>query len=258
MYRVDFNELDNVSFMAYGSGTYIYSCKYKGQKYAYKLFEDPESIFIPGFEEKIDLIKNKNLKRSIVPSFIVMDQYETGFLTKKLKNGSISNLKDPEDVYYALNDVKTSIIELHENGIIHGDIHDGNILMKKDTRFLHDFDNSQVIGYNNSGFDLSCCSYPAYKFASNKCIVKNLDIFLFNFVTFCELNGLFREMSIKDAYNSACKSISKHEYGVFRSKDSKKLCNGLLKYDADEYLIDTVDLSDIKRYMLRYDIVKKC
>ena len=249
METVNYGDLESPGFCAYGSDSYIYSCSFQGKKYAFKLYEEPETVFNSAFERKMDILRNMNLSRSILPGFIVLDKgHKVGFLTEFLKDGGTSKLEKPALIYKSLLEAKKAILELHEHDVIHCDIHNGNFLSKNGPLLLHDFDNSQVLSFQDSGFNIDKSSYAANVFASKNGVVKNLDIFLFNLLTFCELNGYFRNKSLKGAYEATRMFISEGCYGIFNTRDTRIICNGLVSLYADEFLIDHVDLAHVKKY----------
>ena len=249
METVDYNGLENVSFSVYGSDSFIYECDFLGKKYAFKLYEEPEAIFNPDFERKMDILKSMKLSRSVLPSYIVLDKgHKVGFLTEFLKDGGTYKIEKPTLVYKSLLSAKDAILELHDNDVVHCDIHSGNFLTRNGPPLLHDFDISQILSYQKSGFNMDNCSYAAYKFVSKNGVVKNLDIFLFNLLTFCELNGYFRNKSLRGAYEAASMFISDDCFGIFNTPETKCICRGIVSLYADDFLIDHVDLAHVKKY----------
>ena len=183
------------------------------------------------------------MKKSLLPChFVYENSYVVGYLLEPAYDGDISFLTERYKKIEALKSVKESILELHSKKVIHTDIHGGNIMKRDDKYFLIDFDNSQYRFFHSSRKDLSDF---AYQFVKKRGMSKDLDIFLFNLLTFSELTGI--------DYNLSRLSIIQGNYGVFKSRESRSICDSLLlrsrKFNND-FLIDTIELEKelCKRY----------
>ena len=136
-----------------------------------------------------------------------------------------------------LKEAKNALLELHNNNIIHGDIHDGNFLLRE--CLLTDFDNCQ---FKRFFLNPELCSAEALNFLMTYKLSKDLDVYLFNFMTFSILNEC--------DYYYVESNICDKEYGVFTSKDSIKICKSLLLQDNvfnSDFLIDTVENNSLKK-----------
>lgn len=227
---INMNYLENFI----GSYSIVQKCEYSGKLYAYKRINN-----VKIFEKNINKLKKIskiNLDCLITPKYLVYDDSVNelnAYLTDFVDYKACSELLTLDDKVERLYSIKKSIQSMHDIGIIHGDLHYGNVLIDSDS-------------YTNKIIDFDNCAYKNYKinkiFASDyaNCYIekygvnKGLDIFLFNLMTYSILNC--------SPYFQTRIRICNEKYGIFKTGDGKKICNNLLldKSNYDEkYLIDT-------------------
>lgn len=251
MKYIDIDKLDNVIWIRCGSISDINGCTYKGKQYIYKEFLEPEKIVDETFINRFKLLSSKNLKRAILPTHMVVSSGEIkGYLTPKFEKKGTITIENPVERYHALLEVKTAIEELHKNDIIHGDIHSGNILVKNNKRHLIDFDNCEIM--NQVKLDFNRCSISAMNYINRNGVIKNLDIYMFNVLTFfafnpCNCEGIYLE----EIFDSVRDDIYYGKNGIFTNDKSIKTCEDIYLYNSSDYLIDTISEQDVKTY-------KKC
>ena len=238
MEKISINDIKIVKNINYGSFSKIYEIVFNNKKYAFKQFKDGR-IYAKGLIPKYEQLNEFSLKKSVVPNVFVEDGKMNGFLMPLHSHKCFSFLYSCPLEYQiqTLKNAKNALLELHTNNIIHGDIHVGNFLLRE--CLLTDFDNSQ---FKRFLLNPELCSAEAMNFLTTYKLSKDLDIYLFNFMTFSILNECY--------YYNLESRISDKKYGVFTSKDSIKICKSLLLEDKvfnNDFLIDTINLEDIKR-----------
>lgn len=245
MERININDIQIIKkTIDYGSFSDIHEVLYNNEKYAFKQFND-QRINANFLIEKYDELNAFNLNNSLIPNIFVEDGELNGFLIKLYNHKCFSFLYDcPIDLKIKLlKQAKTAMLEVHSRDIIHGDIHPSNFLFR--TCLLIDFDNSQ---FKNFKLNPEFVSKTGKKFLNAHKLSKDLDKYLFNYMTFSILNNSPYEPD-KDK-DKPCAfvevDISNKEYGVFKSKEAIKICKSLLLEDKifnTDLLIDTVDSS---------------
>ena len=251
---IDINDLNIGSAFSGNIKSKIYECKFEKSKYAFKRFRIPQYVFTSLFIEKITILNEHHLNLSIVPEYFVSKDHQViGYLTELVSPNKISDTFSSRKAYYSLQRVKNSISELHSHDIIHGDIHHGNILLRDKVEVLSDFDNCSIIGSLLPGINLEVCSFPVRDFIMENGSIKNVHIFMHNIITFFELNDLYNGCyidSLSKFFSDVKLKIMKKQYGIFESKDSQRICDDIVKLKAQEYLIDYINPTDVKRYRL--------
>ena len=253
MEYVDLGKLKNVSLVKHSRESIIYKCSFDGNRYILKVFKDNSLTDLDSFDMRFDLLRRLNLKKSIIPEYIAeSDSQVIGYLTELVLIKNIDTMINPLETYHALVQIKKSIEELHCNGIVHGDIHSGNIVSKNDRYHLIDFDNysnpSRGI-FLNPNNTLICVR----DFIEKNGISPDMDVFLFNVLTFKLLSFAdFWYWNPKDLVNfdTVKDCISRQDYGLFDSRDSRSICDDILTNTADEFLLNTIDESHVKKYVL--------
>lgn len=219
-----------------GSNATIQKCEYEENLYIYKEFYNKN--YLKKNISKINTLNKINLNCGIFPAYLVYDELNSeysGYLTEYVKYNNALILKKNTDKITRLLKIKESIIKLHKEGIIHGDLHFGNILVDLNT-------------YDNKIIDFDNCSYKRYKtkisyandyaveYIKHYGINQGLDIFLFNIMTYCILNNnLSYYLVRRDIYNK--------QYGVFDNQKCRKICDSFFLEDncyCKEYLIDYI------------------
>lgn len=229
-----FKNYDSHEIRISGSFAKIKKCIFKNKIYAYKEFENKK--YLISKKRKLSNLSEITIPGLIVPKYWVKkDKSTNAYLTvfeDKDKVSSISN-ECLEFKYKTLQNAKNLILAMHNQGIIHSDLHSGNILSKNKICSIIDFDN---------------CTYKMYKTfkedSSDYCqnfinvygIIPELDIFMFNLLTYEIVNNI--------NYFIIRKEISENKFGVFNNKDGIKICKSLFlddKYPNKDFLIDTID-----------------
>lgn len=219
-----------------GSNATIQKCEYEGILYAYKEFNDKK--YLQKNINKINTLNKINLNCGIFPVYLVYDEFNnkySGYLTRYVDYKNALFLKKASDKVTRLLKIKESIIKLHTEGIIHSDLHFGNILVDLNT-------------YDNKIIDFDNCSYKRYKTKINYAndyaveyikhygINQGLDIFLFNIMTYCILNNNVSYYLVRrDIYNK--------KYGIFDNQECRKICDTFFLENnsyCKEYLIDYI------------------
>lgn len=220
-----------------GFYSFVNKCSYFGITYAYKQFKNIGVLLeiLP----KIKKLGNLNINYSILPRYLVsnnsseIEAYLTEwnanyilkeYYTKNMNEGNI-NL-----VVNILNNLKQVILTLHQNGIIHGDIHDENIFVNPNTLLvsLIDFDNC---AYKKFKMNPDYCTIIVKNYINRYGVNKELDIFLINYLTFKLINNLA-------GYYEVNNCIINEENKYFKENDDyKNICETLL-LEAKNQLIN--------------------
>ena len=251
MKHLDSKYLENLIAINRSRMAIIYECNYNNRNYIYKSFFLKSCGDCNEFDKRFSSLESLKLKYSVIPEYIMETKsFVDGYLTEKALFKKIDEIDDPLERYNALLQLKEAIMELHNNGVIHGDIHSGNIVLMDNRYCLIDFDNCEN---ENFGVYLKPKNalYCAYEFMMKNGITRDLDIFLYNILTFRLLS--YTDLMYSDSKNcvnlASIKSyIRIGEYGLFERKDSKQICDSILSCSVSDYLIDTIDESDVKRY----------
>ena len=251
MIHIDVREL-NVTNLFFGDGSFseVSEVSFKKEKYAYKEFYDSSFIEKNNLEKRFDLLLERKLKQSAVAEYIVdSNGVSSGYLVPSLEKGNLSVLNKRIEIYKSLLTIRDAIIELHRNNIVHGDIHVGNLLFKNNKGMLIDFDNCRILDNSNIRPNIKIFSNPAKEYIKRKGIIKNLDIYMFNILTFSLLNGAnFRSSNINLLFEKVKNGIFKEEYGMFFRKEARNICNMLCNYEANDFLIDSIDKKAVLQY----------
>lgn len=225
----------NLNFFEEFEGSYaiVKKCEYDDKIYAYKKFTDQK--YLSKNISKIENLSTIDYDWGILPKFLIYDDKSSkidGYLSDFCEYEKSTLLKYIDNKVEMLLNIKENIKKMHNFGIIHGDLHFGNILIDPDNC------NSKIIDFDN-------CEYKQYRIKRNYVsdytmeyikkygVNKGLDIFLFNLITFSCLN--------QTSYFSTRFKINDKKYGVFDSEDAKKICDELLFVNdvfKEEYLID--------------------
>ncbi len=200
MKEIEIAKLQNFEYSVdYGHFSKIHRCFLGGIAYAYKSFDNGYMFYI--ILEKIKALGDLNISGSILPEYLAIDNNHKPitYLTRWVEHYTLGkyyvefiNNENKDIMIGIIKTLKNHIINLHNHGIIHGDIHTGNIWVNLETLMpsIGDFDNSS---YNNFEINKKWCSREAASYINRYGVNKELDIFLFNLLTFeiiIKLEGL--------------------------------------------------------------------
>lgn len=248
MNLVKLDEIENLnSTIKHGTFGSIYKVLYNGKFYAYKKYYNDiyADFFNLSIIEKLKGLTNIKLYSSLLPKYLVIDNsnHQITYLTKWSNDISLDTVIDDFDnskKIEILKNIKKNILLLHKYGIIHGDIHCANILVNPKTNksFIIDFDNCQ---YQNFKLDIDCVNIEAEKFIKKYGVTKELDIYMFNRMTYEILNKL--------SYTEINQHVIDNQDTFFyQNKDYYRICETMLlnsNVPANEFLID--NMQKIKR-----------
>lgn len=220
----------------YNSGYFgkIKKCTFNNKIYAYKEFKNEK--YLISKKRKLSNLNQITIPGLIVPQYWVKKNNNTNaYLTIFEDKDNISSLSKEnfKHKFKTLKNAKELILTMHNIGIIHADIHTGNILSKENDCSIIDFDNCSFKTYwtfKNDANDYSRNFINVYG------ISPELDIFLFNLLTYEILNDV--------KYYTLRKDISENKYGIFANKEGIRICRSLFlddKYPNKDFLIDTID-----------------
>lgn len=220
----------------YNSGYYgkIKKCTFNNKIYAYKEFKNEK--YLISKKRKLSNLSEITIPGLIVPKYWVKkDKSTNAYLTIFEDKDNISSLSKEnfEQKFKTLKNAKELILTMHKEGIIHSDLHSGNILFKNKICSIIDFDNCTFKTYwtfKNDANDYCRNFINVYG------ISPELDIFLFNLLTYEILNDV--------KYYTLRKNISENKYGIFDNKEGIRICKSLFlddKYPNKDFLIDTID-----------------
>ena len=219
-----------------------------GVSYVYKDFNDKESfnneIDIKRFEE---LCKRCNDSNLILPKYLVKNETLEGYISKYYHGLPFDRIymKSYKTRLQYLLKIKDVINESLNKGIVHSDVHFGNILFneKEESVALIDFDNAKIDDITPIG---SIYSEIVKDYILYNDHDKYLDIFMFNLLTFATLHGT--------DMNFVLRSKGNFNSNFFTSNSAKKLLTNLSLYKkTEEFLVDMVDESSfIKKIPFNY------
>ena len=218
-----------------GSFGTIFNVKYKGEKMALKSFYYPSVI---STEERLKIIDFANNKEKfsnslIIPRYVVGDNNEIKkYLTEKVDGNSFSHYKnaDIKEKLFMLRKAKNVINKMHEQGIIHGELHLGNMLYDGENVYIIDFDQSQYGNYKLSNDEY----FLTKTYVEENGVDPSVDIFIFNIATYALING-------EPTFSCRYKCVDGN-YGCLQGiPDIDKICKKIGWFERnDEFLIDYI------------------
>lgn len=217
-----------------------YKCKFNNEEYMFKKYEYPDQMISKFFIDKMDEISKLSSILPYVPRYWVEAGNEKiGYLTKIHDGKDLGLSTNIGEIAVLLKEAKEQLILMHDIGLIHGDIHYCNIMYSDESTDFIDYDNSSYLNFNP---DATKYSLNAFNFAKAFGISKELDVFLFNKMTFELINDL-------DGNREVEKNIRDKEYGIFTDKESKKICRALILEGKPptEFLIDSPSVKKLVR-----------
>lgn len=217
-----------------------YKCKFNNEEYMFKKYEYPDQMISKFFIDKMDEISKLSSILPYVPRYWVeIGNEKIGYLTKIHDGKDLGLSTNIGEIAVLLKEAKEQLILMHDIGLIHGDIHYCNIMYSDESTDFIDYDNSSYLNFNP---DATKYSLNAFNFAKAFGISKELDVFLFNKMTFELINDL-------DSNREVEKNIRDKEYGIFTDKESKKICRALILEGnpSTEFLIDSPSVKKLVR-----------
>lgn len=217
-----------------------YKCKFNNEEYMFKKYEYPDQMISKFFIDKMDEISKLSSILPYVPRYWVeIGNEKIGYLTKIHDGKDLGLSTNIGEIAVLLKEAKEQLILMHDIGLIHGDIHYCNIMYNDESTDFIDYDNSSYLNFNP---DATKYSLNAFNFAKTFGISKELDIFLFNKMTFELINDLYGNREVE-------KNIRDKEYGIFTDKESKKICRALILEGnpSTEFLIDSPSVKKLVR-----------
>lgn len=217
-----------------------YKCKFNNEEYMFKKYEYPDQMISKFFIDKMNEISKLSSILPYVPRYWVeIGNEKIGYLTKIHDGKDLGLLTNIGEIAVLLKEAKEQLILMHDIGLIHGDIHYCNIMYSDESTDFIDYDNSSYLNFNP---DATKYSLNAFNFAKTFGISKELDVFLFNKMTFELINDL-------DGNKEVEKNIRDKEYGIFTDKESKKICRALILEGkpSTEFLIDSPSVKKLVR-----------
>lgn len=137
---------------------HIYSSEsaetYRDDEYVYKIFDDPEHPFTKDHAKKARLMHQYRFvldKHIILPrEMIVCEGLDAGYTTRYINNNQVlanyevHNIEQLKMLYSYLYDLCHLLKVLHSHGIVVGDYHFHNVLVKNNQVYMIDFDNVRL------------------------------------------------------------------------------------------------------------------
>ena len=233
---INYEDLMFIDEDAYSSGTYgiIKRCIFDGKLYVCKEFKD--SSYLTGKKRmlnELSKIKNPNL---CTPKFWIKKKDKISRYLMDFCDGKDISAFEQYPIKEKVNllkKVKDLILSMHEVGIIHSDLIGSNIMVSGMNPYIIDFDNASFKRHKTCLFDVGDLSQ---EFINKYGIKKEIDIYIFNILTFSIINEC-------DFYLSR-KNVLSDNFGFFNNKEGRKICNGFFldnKTPNDDFLIDTLN-----------------
>lgn len=235
MKTVSFNELNDIFQTSYGYFCWLYKCIYQGKPYALKSFKSHD--LINKNVEKINQLGDNVHEASLtIPKFWVANSENKLDLLLPWFDGkdlvSIENDCLPTKIKL-LRKIKECIIIMHFHKIIHGDISSANIMVNNGEVAITDFDNCSYAGYST---DLEACNILAKAFIKRYGLCSELDIFLFNIITYELIYGCSNDDLKRIIYGRS--------FRYTESLPTKEIINEFFlckRYPTNKFLIDNID-----------------
>lgn len=242
------SEIEKSNFIVeYGSFGTIYKVLYKERLYAYKNYYSDiyNDFFNISMIDKMNSLSKIKSYFNVMPNFLVIDDNNNPitYLAKWIDGYSLENIIDAMDMIKKvelLKSLKNNLLLLHNLGIIHGDIHSGNVMIDKnyDKTFIIDFDNCQ---YQNYELNFEYANVSAKNFIKKYGVRKELDIYMFNRMTY----ELLKEINDTEINNY----INKYEEDFFDMNSCfGKICETMLlnsNEPSNAFLIDNLKIKKL-------------
>ncbi|MEG2351595.1 MAG: serine/threonine-protein kinase [Bacilli bacterium] len=235
MKKIDINKLKINDDFDGGSFAVVRKCEYEDNFYALKEFHEQSKAFTTNFINKINSLSLINNNSLVTPKILVTkNDVPIAYLSKYI-DGKIFDFLYNQTIAQKISVLKKGkekLLQMHEEGLIHSDIHYGNIMYNDNSVYFIDFDNCSYKRYKTK---LNLTTDFAQEFIKKYGVCKEIDVAMFNYLTFSLVNS--------NSFFLTRNEIIKQNYGYFYDNDSIKICNNLLlteKYPTTDFLIDSI------------------
>lgn len=235
MKAIDIKNIDILNEISYGSFGRVFKCFYDGKTYALKIF--PNASFLTSKKAKLNSIEAKvNNPRLVIPRFWVSNgSKKMGYLSSVINGKNIEEIDvyEQKEKIRILKKAKNAVISMQKEGLIHADVSKSNIMIDNDQIKIIDFDNCTYNGFKTNPAE---CRDLAKEFINVYGLRPELDVFLFNLLTFELMNNVTEE--------TLRYQILHGNLSYFEGVASRKVCSHFFlcqKYPTKDFLIDTID-----------------
>ena len=231
----EFSKLPSI-YIDKGTENNKYLISIDGIKYVINIFKNKNSDMIKNKVKKMEILKQIELSKNMIlpESIVYIDNDLVGFTTKLIENSySLSDLifSSNKVKIDLLREAKKILLDLHSNNIIHSDISSDNFISDKNHVYLLDMLSCEFDIFKTYNPNIYYQRYIK-KFGE---INKYFDIYCFNMMTYTYMNKIFSPHGFCNILNE--------NYGYFKTKESKIICQKLLlkeeEYESD-FLIDKI------------------
>lgn len=231
-----------------GSNAYVYYADYfEGRSVAYKEFCDSE--YVKAIKDNILKLSEKEYDKDIlIPDTFIykmpQDELFKGYITDLCMGKTIIDMYSLsyENKIKVLKEIRTLVEKFHDKyNSIHCDITPWNFIIPDYGSDIKLIDFDTTIDLSNKNVNESLYWDKLLEYFKNNGIDKDVDIFMFNMLTYSFLND--SEFFIgDDFYNSLSKMIRK-EYGCIESNQARGIIDTYKDFDKPksikkEYIID--------------------
>lgn len=206
----------------------------------YKVFKGLDDNVIKNKIEKVEILNDLNVEDFDPKGIIYLNNTILGYAMSYDKDlTEIDSFKTPNKLKIdMLKQIKIKLDNLHNKGIVYGDLNPTNILQKNYIASLCDFDNVCV---SNHPFDTISIVEKSYLNKFGKEDLERLDTYMLNAVTISLLTNVVISYAIIDLYNNGLPLILK-------TKENKEIADAMICLDNKDKIEPFVD--HVKRYHL--------
>lgn len=237
MKNIDYNEITIDDKWKEKNGAYgvVKKCYLDNKTYALKLFYDKSYIRLK--RKNIENLHSLNNDELLTPIFWTNNK--TAYLTHFFDANEldVSEYLTTKEKIEKLKNAKKVILNMHEAGIIHADLISPNILSSDKICKIIDFDN---VSFLDNKVNIRQLNPTSYNFIKNYGLKKEIDIHLFNILTFYIINN--------SSFDRVFFDINQKNYRYFDNNDAKEICDSIIlksKVPTKDFLIDTLEESKI-------------
>lgn len=182
---IEIKDLENLTFNKHmiGSIADFYTCSFNGKNYVYKDFYDINDSDISLFNGLSEI----NQDFLTTPAYLVKKEKISGYLTDYLLDyKTLFKSEEDMNIVNLLKRIKQRIIDMHNVGIVHCDLHPANIMYNGSDIKIIDFDRCQYKGF----FPIIFSKY-VNEYCEKRPLDYSVDIFIFNISTLAILYNVF-------------------------------------------------------------------